>query len=184
MVHLHHRGAGTRSDALTARGFDDLRAGAFVGGHGKHDGLGALDLAVVQSTGGELLLNLAEARHQAEQSFQRTELLDHTHLVEEVVKIEFSFLHPLHRAHGVLFVHRLSDVFHHADDVAHAEDTVGHAGGVKLHELIEFFALARVFDRLASDLAHGERRATAGVAIELRNHDAGDADCFVEMGSY
>ncbi len=182
LVDLHDRGAGTGGDALAARGLDDLRAGALVGRHGKDDGLGALELAVVEGTGGELFLDLAEARHQAEQALERPHFLDHAHLVEEVVEIEFALLHPLHRAHGVLLVDRLGDVLDHADNVAHAEDAVGHARGVELHELVEFLALAGVFDRLAGDLAHGQRRAAAGVAVELREHDAGDAHRVVEMG--
>ena len=79
------------------------------------------------------------------------------------------------------FVHLVGDLLDHADDVAHAEDAVGHAARVEFEKLVELLALAGVFDRLAGDGAHRERRAAAGVAVELGEDDAGDADGVVEV---
>ncbi len=52
---------------------------------------------------------------------------------------------------------------------------------MEFEELVEFLALAGVFDGLAGDRAHGKRRTAAGVAIELGKDDAGDADGLVEV---
>ena len=44
---------------------------------------------------------------------------------------------------------------------------------MKLLDHIEFFAGADELDRFSRDVAHRERRAAAGVAVEFRQHDAG-----------
>ena len=47
-------------------------------------------------------------------------------------------------------------------------------------EVVELFAGARKFDRLAGDRLDGERRAAAGVAVELCQDHAGDVEQVVE----
>ena len=67
-----------------------------------------------------------------------------------------------------------------ADDVAHAEDAVGDAAGMEILQRVHLLAGADQLDRPAGDGAHGERRAAAPVAVDARQHDAGDADALVE----
>ena len=57
----------------------------------------------------------------------------------------------------------------------------GEAIRVKGLELVELFADAGELDRPLRDLAHRERRAAAGVAVELGEDEAGDAERLVEM---
>ena len=66
------------------------------------------------------------------------------------------------------------------DDVAHAEDARGEAVGVKRVEVGRLFAGADELDRHAGDGLDRERRAAAGVAVELRQHEAGEGERVVE----
>ena len=51
---------------------------------------------------------------------------------------------------------------------------------MKVFQRVGFFAGADQFDGLAGDRAHRQRRAAAAVAIDARQHDAGEADALVE----
>ena len=66
------------------------------------------------------------------------------------------------------------------EHVAHAEDARGHPVGVEDVEVLELLAVGGEHDRLAGDLAHRQRGAAAGVAVELGEHDAGEADAVAE----
>ena len=48
--------------------------------------------------------------------------------------------------------------------------------GMKRLEILEPLAAADKRDRHADDRHHRQRRAAARVAVQLRQHDAGDAD--------
>ena len=64
--------------------------------------------------------------------------------------------------------------------VAHAEDPAGHPVGVEDVEVLELLTGGREQDRDAGDLAHRQSRATAGVAVELGQHHAGEPDALTE----
>ena len=66
------------------------------------------------------------------------------------------------------------------EHVAHVEDARGHPVGVEQLELVELLAGRGEHDRPAGDADDGQRRATAGVAVELGQHDAGEADAVQE----
>ncbi len=86
---------------------------------------------------------------------------------------------------GRLFlVDGLGRLLHQADDIAHAQDAAGEPIGVKRLELVELFADAGKFDRALGHFAHGKRRAAAGVAIELGEHQAGESEGLVKMGGH
>ena len=74
------------------------------------------------------------------------------------------------------------EVLHQADDVAEAEDAAGQPLGAELLELVERLAHAEELDGLAGDLLDGERRAAAGVAVELGEDEAVEAEAPVELG--
>ena len=57
--------------------------------------------------------------------------------------------------------------------VAHAEDARGHALGMEDFQAVELFGHADELDRRAGHLPHRKRRATARVAVELGQNDAG-----------
>ena len=50
-------------------------------------------------------------------------------------------------------------------------------------QCLQLLAHADELDRHARDRLDGERRATAGIAIELRHHDAVEAEAVVEAPS-
>ena len=81
---------------------------------------------------------------------------------------------------GLLRVEGLLGLLDEGEQVAHAEDARGHPVGVEDVEVGELLAVGREQDRLAGDLAHAQRRTTAGVAVELGEHDAGEADAVAE----
>ena len=72
-------------------------------------------------------------------------------------------------------------LFDEREDVAHAEDAVGGAVGMERLERVELLAHAHELQRLAGDVADGERRAAARIAIHLGEDDAGDAQPLVEL---
>ena len=80
----------------------------------------------------------------------------------------------------LLGVDRLRGLLDERDDVAHAEDAVGDALRMEILERVDLFAGADQLDRLAGDGAHRKRGAAAPVAVDARQHDAGDADALVE----
>jgi hypothetical protein len=180
LVDLQDGGSGTGGDALALGGFDDDWLGAFTLGHGEHDGFHLLDATTVERSGGELFFDLTKSGEHAEESFERTEALDHFHLIKEVVKVELAGLHPLGGGHGFLFVDLVGDLFHHADDVAHPEDAVGHSVGMEFGEVFHFLTFTNIFDGLAGDGTHGEGGATAGITIELGEDEAIDPDFLIE----
>ncbi len=71
-----------------------------------------------------------------------------------------------------------------ADDVAHAEDALGHALGVEHLERIGLLAHRDKLDGLAGHLAHRERAAAAGVAVELGDDHAVEVGAFGEGGDH
>ena len=72
------------------------------------------------------------------------------------------------------------EILNQPHDVAHAEHAARHAFGAEGLELVGRLAHAGEDDRRAGDFLHAERRATACVAVELGEHDAREAEEFVE----
>ena len=77
---------------------------------------------------------------------------------------------------GVLDVDRRLGLLDERQHVAHAEHARDDALGMERLEIFEPLAAADKRDRHADDRHHRQRRAAARVAVELRQHDAGDAD--------
>ena len=81
---------------------------------------------------------------------------------------------------GLLGVEDLLGLLDQAEHVAHAQDAAGHAVGVEDVEVLQLLAGGREKDWDAGDLADRQRGATAGVAVELGQHHAGEADALAE----
>ena len=152
---------------------DDLRLAALVERHRADDRLDRLQVVVADL--GALQL-LRDAGHHPEQTTERAHLLDLLHLIEEVVERELAF-HHLHRGLlGLVLLERLLGLLDQGEHVAHAEDPARHAVGVELLEGVELLAGGRERDRAADDLFHRQRRAAAGIAVELRQDHAVDLE--------
>ena len=123
----------------------------------------------------------AHAGHHAEQVGDRAHPADRDHLLEEVLEgeplaAEQLAGHPL----GLVGVEGLLGLLDEGEHVAHAEDARGHPLGVEDVEVLQLLAGGGEHDRLAGDVPHRQRGTTAGVAVELGEHDAGEADAVAE----
>ena len=111
---------------------------------------------------------------------QRAEFLDLAEHVAEGFEGDFAFAERLLLLLHLVLVELLVRFFDQRDDVAHAEDAAGHAVGVEFLEVVELLADADELDRHAGDVLDGERRAAAGVAVELGEDDAVELERLVE----
>ena len=174
--------AGASGDALHAALVEHVGVASLLLGHGLDHGLDPAELLVVEGFGRQLLQELSHAWQLLEDGPEVAHLLDHPDLLEEVVEGEL----PLQHLYGVLLgrvlIDDLLEVLHQAHDVAEAEDAVGQTLGPEFLELVEAFAHADVLDGLAGHLLDAERRATAGVAVELGEDEAGEVEAAVELG--
>ena len=69
----------------------------------------------VQGAFRKLFLDFAEAGEQAQQSFQRSQVLHHLHLVQKVVEIKFAGHHAVHGFGSLLFVNAGGGMLHQPD---------------------------------------------------------------------
>ena len=77
-------------------------------------------------------------------------------------------------------VERLLGLLDQGEHVAHVEDARRHPVGVEDLEVLHALAGAGEHDRAAGDRGDRQGRTTAGVAVELGEHDAGDVDALLE----
>jgi hypothetical protein len=75
-----------------------------------------------------------------------------------------------------LLVERPLGLLDEGEDVAHVEDPRGHPVGVEDLEVLDALAGRGEQDRAAGHVRHRQRGTTAGVAVELGQHDAGEVD--------
>ena len=143
------------------------------------DRLDAVDLALVEVV--DLLADLAHAGQHPQQLAERAHLAQGLHLGQEVLEGEvLAGQHLAGHLLGLFGVERLLGLLDEGEHVAHVEDPRGHAVGVEQLEVGELLAGGREHDRHAGDRDHGQRGAAAGVAVELGEHDAVEADALVE----
>ena len=99
------------------------------------------------------------------------------HLLEEVLERELLLADLALEVLGLLSASETSSAFSISEQhVAHAEDPRRHPLRVEALELVEPLAGRRVEDRLAGDRLDRERRAAAGVAVELGQQHAVEVD--------
>ena len=148
------------------------------GRHPADDGLHPVELAVVDV--GQRVLHLAGAGQHAQQVADRAHLADRQHLLEEVLQRQLAGADLGGGGLGLLGVEDLLGLFDQAEHVAHAQDAAGHPVGVEDVEVLQLLAGGREQDWHAGDLADRQRGTTAGVAVELGQHHAGEADALAE----
>ena len=139
-----------------------------------------VEVAVVDL--GDRVLHLTHAGQHAEQVADRAHPLDHQHLLEEVLERELAVAaeHLLGHARGLVGLEGPLGLLDQGEHVAHAEDARGHPLGVEDVEVVELLAGRGEHDRPAGDVGDRQRGTTAGVAVELGQHDAGEADAVAE----
>ena len=128
--------------------------------------------------GGGLLELRGQLVHQRRQAAHVLHLRE---LRAEIVQVEVAaFLDLVGELLRCLYVDAALRFFDERENVAHAENPVRHPVRMEDFEAVELFRDADELDRLARHVAHGERRATARVAVELGEHDAGERQRVVE----
>ena len=112
---------------------------------------------------------------------ERAQLADLLQLVAEILEREIVLDELALHLDGLLLVDGLLGLLDEAEDIAHAEDAVGRAVGMERFQRVGLFAHADELQRLPGDVADGERRAAARIAIHLGEDHAGDAQPLVEF---
>ena len=141
----------------------------------------ALDQLVVDLGRVHLLLQFADARQHAHDAAQAAHFFQLPQLRQHVLQVELTLLHAFGQAFGLILGDGLGGLLDQADDIAHAQNAVGHPFGMEILERVDLFPDAKSLDRLAGDRAHRQGGAAAGVAIDPRQHNAGQADLFLEI---
>src|SRR5688500_8617524 len=180
LVDRLHRHAGAGGDAALARGLDQLGLAALLRRHRVDDALDALELGLVLQLG---RVDLADqlGRQLVHQRGDAAHLLHLHDLLLEVLEVEaLALLHLLGDALRLLEVDLGVRLLDQREDVAHAEDARRHALGMERLQAVELLRDAGELDRLAGDVAHGERRAAARIAVELGEDHAGERQALVE----
>ncbi len=148
--------------------------------HRADDRLHARHLLLVGRVLGELL-QVAEPRDHTQNALERAHPLDRPELAAEVVERELVLAELGFERFGLVFVDRLLRLLDERQHVAHAEHARDDAIRVKELEVLEALAAADERNRHPDDRHHGEGCAAPRVAVELRQHDAGDADPPIEF---
>src|SRR5450631_1817691 len=173
-VDIGDRRAAAGGDALATRALDELRVTSLLKSHGEDDRLHAAQVLFGRHRRARLLHELATPREHAEDAFERAHAAQLTQLGEPVVHGQATREGPLDHLLGLLLVELLLGALDQREDVTHPEDSRRHAVGREGLEVRDLFPGAAVHDRLADGLAHRERGATAGVAVELGEDHAVD----------
>src|SRR5262249_22195507 len=98
----------------------------------------------------------------------------------KVVERELALLEPLLLPQHLFLIDLALGFLDECEQVALAENAAGHPVRMKFFERVEMLAGADELDRHARHLFDGERRAAAGIAVELRQDDAMELELLVE----
>ena len=180
LVDLGSVGARTRRDAPLALAVEHLRVAALGWRHRLDDRLLPLQRLLTETGGGHLIFGLAHSRHHAHDGAHAAHAFHLRQLLGHVFQVEHALAHFLGDSRRLGRVDGLDGLVDQGHHVAHAQDAPGNAVRIKVFERVPFFAGTDQLDRFAGDRTHTERRAAAPVAIDAREHDAGDADFLVE----
>src|SRR5215208_7694397 len=156
------RARAPRNPTRPARVLQQLGVPALLDGHRGYHGLDPGKLPVVYL---DVLELFAQARDHAEQTGERTHLLYHLHLLQEILEGEFPAHKLLALGLGLRAVHLLFCLLDEREDVAHPEDAPRHPIGVEVVELAHLLAFGGEFDRPVRHGDHGERDPATGVAV-------------------
>ena len=173
-------GARAARDAPLALGVEHLRVAPLMGRHGGDDGLLALQHAVIETGGGDLLLHLADLRQHTQHARHAADALHLRELLRQVLQVEDALLHLGGDGLGLHHIDGLRRLLDQRHDIAHAEDAAGYAARMEVLERVPFLADADEFDGPAGDGTHGEGRATPTITVHTGEHDAGDTDFLLE----
>ena len=170
---------GPAGDAGPARAVDLLGVGALERRHRADHRLDAVELALVEVV--ELLAHLAHARHHPEHRLQRAHLLDGRHLLQEVVEGEVLLGEELAR-HLLAWPRSKAcsacSIRVRTSPMSRMREAI--RSGWKTSKSSTFSPVEANMIGRPVTVAHRQRRATAGVAVELGQDDTGEVDALLE----
>ena len=126
-------------------------------------------------------LDVAHPGQHPHDLLERSHLADGPELITEILERELVRTDLLLELRRVFLRDRLFRAFDERQHVAHAEHTGDHTIRVERLQVFQPLTAADKRDRHADDRHHRQRRATARIAVHLRQHDAGDADAAVKL---
>ena len=154
-----------------------MTGGSAIYGEGAQN---AVDMAVEEIKSGDSG-DLSAAGKHFQDRFHTAHLGHLTELAEEVVEVEFILFKFFLKFFRFLFVDLLCGFFDQRNDIAHAENPGRHAVRMKDLQIFHFFADADEFNRASGDFADRKSRSAARIAVQFRQHHAGNAERIVKM---
>src|SRR5215203_487377 len=158
------RARAPRNPTRPARVLQQLRVSALLHGHRGDHGLHPAELPVVYL---DILELLVEAGDHAKKPGERAHLLDHLHLLQEVLEGELAAHELLALRLGLGLVHLLLGLLDEREHVTHPQDASSHPVGVEVVELAHLLALGGELDRPPRHRDDRKRGTTARVTVEL-----------------
>ena len=135
-------------------------------------------LLLVDLVGVEALAQIAR-QHPGDLA-QVAHVLQLLHLIQVVAEGQTVLAELFLQLLGLLFIVLLLGLFDEGEHVAHAQNAPGHAVGVEGFDHVQLFAGAHELDGLARHRPDRQRRAAAGVAVQLGQQHAVDAQRVVK----
>ena len=126
------------------------------------------------------VINFVHPRDHFHQPPKGAHPLDQAHLLQEVGKIKRRLLQLFLHFFNVSEFNLLLRLLHQREHIPHPEDATRHPLGMERLESLNFFARTDEFDGLTAHLANRQRRATAGITIELGEHRSSNPHLIVE----
>ena len=166
-------------DALLAGTVDDIGETALVRRHGADHRFHPVEVLLIDRFGS--LSHLPHTRKLVEHSGHAAHVLHLLELISEVLEIKtLALLNLASELVGLLLVELALCFLDKGEHITHSEDTRGHALGMEGLERIDLLAHAEKLDRPPRYLTNGKRCTATGVAIGLREHNAGQRQCISE----
>ena len=179
-VDVLDRAAAAARDALAAAAVDHGGIAPLLRRHRVDDRDRAAHL-LLAAVDVDALQRPAHARDHRDHLLERAHLAHLLELVAEVLERELLAPELAHELLRLLPLDVLLGERDQAEHVAEPEDAADHARGVERLEGLDLLADAGELDGLAGHRRGRQRGAAARVAVELGQHDAGDADPLVEL---
>src|SRR5436309_4734775 len=142
IVYLRDGAAAATRNALTTTPIQNVRTRPLLARHRKHDGLGALELLLVNREA----LDVTHAGQHAKNIFERPHLAHHFELRQKIVEVERSCAQLPLQAGGFLIIDCFSRFFDQTNYVAHSKNPPGQSVRYEEFELVELFTGAGKFD--------------------------------------
>ncbi|CAN4031461.1 Stage 0 sporulation A-like protein, partial [Dysosmobacter welbionis] len=177
-VHIHHLQAAAGSDALFPAGVQDLGILPLQRGHGEDDGLRVGQGLVIDGGTGHLAAQ--STGHHAGDLAQVTHIPQLLELFVVILQRQAVFPELFLQLGGLIFVVGLLGLFDEGQHIAHTQNAGCHPVRMEGLDHIQLLAGTHELDGLAGGGPNRESSAATGVAVQLGQHHAVDAQRLVK----